>query len=76
MMVLLGLPLGIVSARYRDTLDRQSDPAASRCSASARRPSSGRVILMLVFAYFMPLFPIAGRISDTITIAAASPASC
>ena len=27
------------------------------------------VILMLIFAFYLPLFPIAGRISDTITIA-------
>ena len=75
MMVLIGLPLGILSARYPRQLDRQSDPAGH----AARRLGAG---LRLggdpdaVFAYFLPLFPIAGRISDTITIAPASPASC
>ncbi len=32
------------------------------------RDSVWAVILMLAFAYFLPLFPIAGRISDTMTI--------
>src|SRR6185312_10198393 len=53
MMVGFGLPLGVLSARYRN----------SWVDNVVRL-----VTLMLLFAFYLPLFPIAGRISDTITV--------
>ena len=68
MMVLIGLPLGIVSARYRDSWIDNLIRLVTLLGVSA--PAFvWAVILMLVFAFYLPLFPIAGRISDTITIA-------
>ncbi|MFI0847014.1 ABC transporter permease [Mesorhizobium sp. IMUNJ 23232] len=67
MMVLIGLPLGILSARYRDSWIDNLIRLVTLLGVSA--PAFvWAVILMLLFAYFLPLFPIAGRISDTITI--------
>ncbi|MGI9501891.1 MAG: ABC transporter permease [Geminicoccaceae bacterium] len=67
MMVALGLPLGAISARYRrrwpDNLVRVM--ALMTVSAPAFVWAVG---LVLLFAYFMPLFPITGRISDTLNI--------
>jgi peptide/nickel transport system permease protein len=68
MMVLIGLPLGILSARYRDTWIDNLIRLITLLGVSA--PAFvWAVIMMLVFAFYLPLFPIAGRISDTITIA-------
>lgn len=66
-MIGLGLPLGILAARYRgrwpDTLIR----LVSLLGVSA--PSFvWAVIFMLLFAFYLPLFPIAGRLSDTIEL--------
>lgn len=62
MMVLIGLPLGILSARYRNRWPDHLIRVISLLGVSA--PSFvWAVILMLLFAYFIPLFPIAGRIS-------------
>ena len=67
MMILIGLPLGIASARYRGTWVDNSIRLVALLGVSA--PSFvWAVILMLLFAYFLPLFPIAGRISDSFTI--------
>ncbi|MBY8917354.1 ABC transporter permease [Nitratireductor rhodophyticola] len=67
MMVLIGLPLGILSARYRDSWIDGTVRVVSILGVSA--PSFvWAVILMLLFAYFLPLFPIAGRISDSYAI--------
>lgn len=67
MMVLIGLPLGILSARYRDSWINGTVRVVSILGVSA--PSFvWAVILMLLFAYFLPLFPIAGRISDSYAI--------
>ncbi|MEM7735290.1 MAG: ABC transporter permease [Deinococcota bacterium] len=61
MMILLGLPLGILSARYRDKWPDHVVRLISLLGVSA--PSFvWAVIFMLFFAYFLPLFPIAGRI--------------
>ena len=68
MMVALGLPLGVLSARYRGSWIDHSVRTVTLLGVSA--PSFvWAVILMLVFAFFIPLFPIAGRISDTYAIA-------
>lgn len=67
LMVVIGMPLGILSARYRggpvDNLIR----VISLLTVSA--PGFvWAVILMLLFAFFFPIFPIAGRISDSFSI--------
>jgi peptide/nickel transport system permease protein len=67
MMVLLGVPLGIISARYRGSWIDHTARFLTLLGVSA--PSFvWAVILMLVFAYFIHIFPIAGRISDSITV--------
>lgn len=67
MMVVLGLPLGVLSARYAGTWIDSAIRVISLLGVSA--PSFvWAVILMLAFAFYLPLFPIAGRLSDTITI--------
>ena len=66
-MVALGLPLGIASARYRGRPPDHLIRLVSLLGVSA--PSFvWAVILMLLFAFFLPVFPIAGRISDTYAI--------
>ncbi|MGE0503537.1 MAG: ABC transporter permease [Rhizobiaceae bacterium] len=67
MMVALGLPLGVMSARWRGSWIDHSIRMVTLLGVSA--PSFvWAVILMLLFAYFVPLFPIAGRISDSYSI--------
>ncbi|WP_159587257.1 ABC transporter permease [Chelativorans xinjiangense] len=67
MMILIGLPLGVISARYRGTWVDNAVRVASLLGVSA--PSFvWAVILMLLFAFFLPLFPIAGRIADSYAI--------
>lgn len=69
MMIGFGLPLGIISARYRGRWADNAVRLVSLLGVSA--PSFvWAVILMLLFAFFLPLFPIAGRISDSYTIEA------
>ena len=67
-MIALGLPLGIASARYRGRWPDHTIRLVSLLGVSA--PSFvWAVILMLLFAFFLPVFPIAGRISDSYTVA-------
>lgn len=67
-MVIFGLPLGILSARYRGRWPDNLVRIFALITVSA--PSFvWAVILMLLFAFYLPLFPIAGRISDTYEIA-------
>lgn len=67
-MVMFGLPLGILSARYRGRWPDNLVRIFALITVSA--PSFvWAVILMLLFAFYLPLFPIAGRISDTYEIA-------
>jgi len=62
-MVLLGLPLGILAARYRGRWPDHLIRILTLLTVSA--PSFvWAVILMLLLAFYLPLFPIAGRISD------------
>lgn len=69
MMVLIGLPLGVLSARYRGTWIDNGIRLISLLGVSA--PSFvWAVILMLLFAFYLPLFPVAGRISDSYAIPA------
>ena len=62
-MILGGLPLGILAARYRDRWPDNLVRIFALLTVSA--PSFvWAVILMLLFAFYLPIFPIAGRISD------------
>lgn len=62
-MVMVGLPLGILAARYRERWPDHLIRVLALLTVSA--PGFvWAVILMLLFAYFLPLFPIAGRIAD------------
>ena len=67
LIVVIGLPLGIVSARYRGQFADHVIRLFSMASVSA--PSFvWAVILMLLFAFYLPIFPIAGRIADSYEI--------
>ena len=67
LMVALGLPLGILAARHRGRWPDHLVRILSLLTVSA--PSFvWAVILMLIFAYYLPVFPVAGRISDIYTI--------
>ena len=62
-MVGAGLPLGILAARHRGRWPDHLVRVLALLTVSA--PSFvWAVILMLLFAFFLPLFPIAGRLSD------------
>ncbi|MEM7319261.1 MAG: ABC transporter permease, partial [Pseudomonadota bacterium] len=66
-MVGLGLPLGILAARHRGRWPDHLVRVLALLTVSA--PSFvWAVILMLIFAFYLPLFPIAGRISDVYEI--------
>ncbi len=63
MMVGIGLPLGIWSARFRGRFADNLIRMLSLLGVSA--PSFvWAVILMLLFAFFLPIFPVAGRLSE------------
>ena len=67
LMIAAGLPLGILAAHYRG---RWPD-LLIRIFTLATVSAPGfvwAVMLMLVLAFFVPLFPVAGRISDSIEI--------
>lgn len=67
LMVCIGIPLGIWSARFRGRFADHTIRLLSLLGVSA--PSFvWAVVLMLLFAYFLPIFPIAGRITDTYEI--------
>ena len=67
MMIGIGLPLGMLAARYRGRFADHLIRLVSLLGVSA--PSFvWAVILVLLFAYFLPLFPIAGRISDSYSV--------
>lgn len=67
LMVVLGLLLGIAAARRRGTFADGIIRIITLSFISA--PAFvWAVVLMLIFAYFLPLFPIAGRISDTFSV--------
>ncbi|MDE2793051.1 MAG: ABC transporter permease [Paracoccaceae bacterium] len=67
LMIGLGLPLGILSARYRGGIIDNSIRVVALLGVSA--PSFvWAVILMLLFAFFLPIFPIAGRLSTDFLI--------
>ena len=66
-MIMLGLPLGILAARYRGRWPDHLIRILSLITVSA--PSFvWAVIFMLLFAFYLPLFPIAGRLTDSYDI--------
>lgn len=66
-MVGVGLPLGVLSARYQGGLADHLIRLFTLLGVSA--PSFvWAVILMLLFSFFLPLFPVAGRIDDSYEI--------
>ena len=68
-MVGIGLPLGVIAARYRGRFADHAVRVVALLGVSA--PSFvWAIILMLMLAYFVPIFPIAGRLNDTIQIPA------
>lgn len=63
LMIAIGLPLGALSARHRGKWPDHLVRFVSLLGVSA--PGFvWAVILMLLFAFYLPIFPIAGRISD------------
>ncbi len=67
MMIALGVPLGVWSARYRNTALDHVIRLVTLLTVSA--PTFvWAVILMLVFAYYLPIFPAAGQLSDSIAV--------
>lgn len=66
-MVAIGLPLGALAARHRGGWPDNVIRVLTLMTVSA--PSFvWAVILVLLFSYYLPLFPIAGRIHETISI--------
>ncbi|MCY4542671.1 MAG: ABC transporter permease [Rhodobacteraceae bacterium] len=67
LMIGIGLPLGMVAAKYRGGFVDNLVRIVSLLGVSA--PSFvWAVILMLLFAFYLPLFPIAGRIDTEFAI--------
>ena len=62
-MIAVGLPLGILAAKHRGRWPDHLVRVLALLTVSA--PAFvWAVILMLLFAYYLPLFPIAGRLTD------------
>ncbi len=66
MIVLIGIPLGVVSARYRGHWGDHFGRVGAIAAVSTPAFVWG-VILQLVFAYLWPLFPIEGRLAASLT---------
>lgn len=67
LMIALGLPLGAISARYRGRWPDNLIRVLTLMTVSA--PAFvWAVVLVLVFSYYLPLFPIAGRMDEAIRI--------
>ncbi len=65
LMMLLGVPLGVASARRRGRLGDHFGRLVSVLCVCTPAFVWG-VIFQLVFAYFVPLFPIEGRLSEAL----------
>jgi peptide/nickel transport system permease protein len=65
MIVLIGIPVGVLSARYRGRLGDHLGRLGSIMGVSTPAFVWG-VILQLVFAYFWRLFPIEGRLTASL----------
>jgi len=66
LMVAIGIPVGILSARYRGKIGDHASRLLALAGVSTPAFVWG-VILQLVFAYMLHLFPIEGRLSTAIT---------
>ncbi len=67
LMICIGLPLGIVAAKHEGRFLDNLVRVVSLLGVSA--PSFvWAVILMLLFAFFLPIFPIAGRIDTDLAV--------
>ncbi len=64
LMVTLGIPLGVVAARFRDRLPDHLARFVALLGVCTPAFVWG-VIFQLCFAYFLPLFPIEGRLSQS-----------
>lgn len=63
LMILIGLPLGMIAARYRGRWPDDLVRVIAMLGVSA--PSFvWAVVLMLLFAFFLPIFPVAGRLAE------------
>ena len=74
LMMLLGVPLGVASARRRGRLGDHFGRLVSVLCVCTPAFVWG-VIFQLVFAYFVPLFPIEGRLSEALPRPRRTPAS-
>ncbi len=66
LMVVIGLPLGIVAARYRDRAPDQITRIVALLGV-VTPAFVWAIVLMLVFAYWWGVMPVAGRLSDSMT---------
>ena len=66
LMILIGMPLGILSGKFRDTFIDHIARIFSLLGVVT--PSFlWAIILMLFFAYLIPIFPVAERMDETLT---------
>ncbi|MGN6101751.1 MAG: ABC transporter permease [Devosia sp.] len=63
LMIVLGIPLGLVTARFRGKLPDHLGRVIAVLAVCTPAFVWG-VILQLVFSYFLPIFPIEGRLGD------------
>jgi peptide/nickel transport system permease protein len=66
LMIVIGIPVGIASARYRGGAGDQTGRIVALLGVSTPAFVWG-VILQLVFGYFWHLFPIEGRLTESVT---------
>ena len=65
LMLLIGMPLGILSGAYKDTIIDHIARIISLLGVVT--PSFlWAIILMLLFAYLMPIFPVSERLNETL----------
>jgi peptide/nickel transport system permease protein len=67
LMVGLGIPLGVTSARHHGSwIDMVARFIAMTCVCTPAFVWG--VIFQLVFAYFIPIFPLSGQLTDTVAV--------
>ena len=65
LMLLIGMPLGILSGAYKDTIIDHISRIISLLGVVT--PSFlWAIILMLLFSYLMPIFPVSERLNETL----------
>lgn len=65
LMIVLGIPLGLITARFRGRLPDHIGRFIAVLAVCTPAFVWG-VILQLVFAYFIPIFPLEGRLSSSL----------